>query len=251
MCGWLWDSLMLTGSLAVVLLAASVPWHTLHMNRRFFVSIYIVLEGRVHTHLTIRRLYLRRRMKLKPKEVARRTPLASYHLAVAEEAVWDWGGWRTFTLPKVAHSVQSWAPQCNFWGGYSPPSPPCSAALAILYSIVHLLITYTLWRPVLPDSNAMDSLQRSKFNPKFPWNSHTDSLAFPWFNNQHVFHLGAEDLGIFRRNIRVTIIHIVITEVEAHMQLSGFGLGVQRWTCFTCLLNIFFGVNFRLRRFHS
>ena len=45
---------------------------------------------------------------------------------------------------------------------------------------------------VLPDSNAIDSLQRSKFNPKFPWNSHTDSLAFPWFNNQHVFHLGAE-----------------------------------------------------------
>ena len=81
-------------------------------------------------------------------------------------------------------------------------------------------------RSVLPDSNAMDSLQRSKFNPKFPWNSHIDSLAFPWSNNQHVFYLGAEDLGIFR-NIRVTIIHIVLTEVEAHMQHSGFGLGVQ------------------------
>ena len=33
---------------------------------------------------------------------------------MAEEAAWDWGGWRTCTLPKVAHSAQSWAPQCNF-----------------------------------------------------------------------------------------------------------------------------------------
>ena len=54
---------------------------------------------------------------------------------VAEEAVWDWGGWRICTLPKVAHSAQSWAPQCNFWGGYSPPSPPCSAALGYIVSI--------------------------------------------------------------------------------------------------------------------
>jgi len=47
---------------------------------------------------------------------------------------------------QVAHSAQSWAPQYNFWGGYSPPSPPCSATLGLVVPQEWVRDKLVLWQ---------------------------------------------------------------------------------------------------------
>jgi len=116
MCGWLWDSLVLTGSPRCFSTLIHVVYQGTEAARRTTVrrthqhqrvpqplthrqpqenrlhpgSMYSA--SRSHTHRHSSRLWhsserqpidgrgRRRRIKLKPKEVARRTQLASYHL---------------------------------------------------------------------------------------------------------------------------------------------------------------------------